>query len=71
MPTYNAKFSEGERLIYEGKYHTVLALERRDGEKKYLLTFKGKERWKSAALIDRDATSYERFQEQLDQIKDQ
>mgnify|MGYP006422013889 CR=1 FL=1 len=56
---YNAYFEVGDGFQLAGRFQVVMDKRVEDGETQYLLSEKGRKRWKAAALIDRDATSFD------------
>jgi hypothetical protein len=56
--SYQPKFEEGDMFTLESKFHTVMGVRETD-EVEYRLSVNGRDRWKSASLIDRDAKLYD------------
>jgi len=55
--SYQPKFEPGDTFTIEDKYLTVMDV-RDEDEVEYQLSINGRIRWKSSALIDRDAKAY-------------
>ena len=54
---YQTKYDKGDRFILNGKFKVVMDV-RHEPEPEYLISERGKWKWKDAALVDRNATEY-------------
>lgn len=59
MASYNNQHSKGDAIIHNGRYVVIRAVRVEKGETQYKISVNGRVRWKSAALIDRDASDYD------------
>jgi hypothetical protein len=50
MPNYQRKYDEGDQFMVEKRYHTVIEVD--DEEDEYLVSWKGRLRWKDVREID-------------------